>query len=290
MLPVAHYNDPSPSRLRYRFERLWLKPSFRRIFRLWLPLAALCVAGWMIWSNPELNAYVDEKISQTRMAIAARPELQVNSVSFREVTPELQSQIMTLTGLDFPVSSLDLDVMKIKTLIEQLDAVKSAEVIIQSGGVLEISASERMPVMLWRDVDILRLLDVDGLRVAEVTNRAAFSELPLVVGSGADLAITEALKIFNNTGASSDRVRGLVRVGERRWDVVLDRGQTIMLPETGAITALRKVLEFHNKQDLLNRDVILIDMRNPDRLVLRLSDTAVSELRRLRAVVRGEDV
>ncbi len=290
MLPVAHYNDPSPSRLRYRFERLWLKPSFRRIFRLWLPLATLCVAGWMIWSNPELNAYVDEKISQTRMAIAARPELQVNSISFREVTPELQSQIMTLTGLEFPVSSLDLDVMKIKTLIEQLDAVKSAEVIIQSGGVLEISASERMPVMLWRDVDILRLLDVDGLRVAEVTNRAAFSELPLVVGSGADLAITEALKIFNNTGAISDRVRGLVRVGERRWDVVLDRGQTIMLPETGAITALRKVLEFHNKQDLLNRDVILIDMRNPDRLVLRLSDTAVSELRRLRAVVRGEDV
>jgi len=84
-------------------------------------------------------------------------------------------------------------------------------------------------------------------------------------------------------------VRGLVRVGERRWDVVLDRGQTIMLPEAGAVTALRQVIALHDTQDVLNRDVIIVDMRDVARPVLRLSDTAIAELRRLRTLVRGED-
>ena len=57
------------------------------------------------------------------------------------------------------------------------------------------------------------------------------------------------------------RVRGLVRVGERRWDLVLDRGQRILLPPEGAAQALERVLAVNEVQDLLERDVVTVDMR-----------------------------
>ena len=289
MLPVARYSDPSPSRFRYRFERLWLKPSVRQVVRVWLPLAIAGVAIWVASSDPAIRAGVQAKWTQTYEAIAARPELQVSTVVFADVSQNLQQQILMVTGIELPISSLELDVTDLKAVIETLDAVESAEVRVLSGGMLEIAAVERAPVVVWRDGDALRLIDGEGHRVAEIARRSARGDLPLIVGMGAESEVGEVINLVDVIAPVADRLRGFVRVGERRWDVVLDRGQTIMLPEYGAVTALRRVIALHQAEDLLSRDVTVVDMRNGERPVLRLTDEAIAELRRLRAEVRGED-
>ena len=80
-----------------------------------------------------------------------------------------------------------------------------------------------------------------------------------------------------------------VRVGERRWDLVLDREQTIQLPENEPSDALRRVMALDEAEELLKRDLVVVDMRDPSRPMLRLSEQAVSELIRLRSVMLGED-
>ena len=289
MRAVVPYTDPSPSLLRYRFERLWLKPSVRQLVRLWLPLG---VAGLMIFAasnNDTIREAVQVKSTQMYDAVAARPELQVNQVVFPDVSDDLQQQILTVTGLELPVSSLELDVVALKRAVETLDAVETAQVRVLGGGTLEILTVERDPVVVWRDGDVLRLVDNEGRRVADIARRSARGDLPLIVGLGAELEVAEAMSLVQVAAPISGRVRGLVRVGERRWDLVLDRGQTIMLPEHGAVSALRRVIALHQVEDLLNRDVTVVDMRNGERPVLRLTDEAISELRRLRTEVRGED-
>ncbi|MFD2844725.1 cell division protein FtsQ/DivIB [Paracoccus cavernae] len=57
-------------------------------------------------------------------------------------------------------------------------------------------------------------------------------------------------------------MRGLERVGERRWDLVLDRGQRIMLPVDGPLPALERVIALDKAQDVLGRDVAVVDMRS----------------------------
>ena len=289
MFAIARYNDPSPSRLRYRFERLWLKRSVRQAIRFWLPLMAVGFALWTASSDPMVRGFVQTKWSEGYEMVAARPELQVTNIVFPNVSDDLQQQILTVTGLEMPISALKLDVLGVKAAIESLDAVKTAEVRVLANGELEILTVERTPVIVWRDGDILRLVDADGHRVADIARRTARSELPLIVGLGAELAVTEAVNLVEVATPIVDRLRGLVRVGERRWDLVLDRGQTIMLPEFGAVTALRRVMALHQAEDLLNRDVTVVDMRNGARPVLRLSRDAITELRRLRFALRGED-
>ncbi|OUS07188.1 hypothetical protein A9Q96_07750 [Rhodobacterales bacterium 52_120_T64] len=289
MRSVVPYADPSPSLLRYRFERLWLKPSVRQIVRLWLPLGVVTLVVLATFNNMTIREIVRLKSAQLYEIAAARPELQVTHVVFPEVSDDLQQQILTVSRLELPVSSLELDVVALKQAVESLDAVETAQIRVLGGGILEILTVERDPVVVWRDGNVLRLVDNEGHRVADIARRSARGDLPLIVGVGAETQVAEAINLVRVASSISGRVRGLVRVGDRRWDLVLDRGQTIMLPEYGAISALRRVIGLHLAEDLLNRDVKVVDMRNGERPVLRLTDQAISELRRLRTEVRGED-
>ena len=72
-------------------------------------------------------------------------------------------------------------------------------------------------------------------------------------------------------------MRGLVRMGERRWDVVLDRGQRILLPEANPVRALERVIVLDEVQETLARDVVVVDMRLAARPTLRMSENAVEE-------------
>ncbi|MFD1808525.1 cell division protein FtsQ/DivIB [Gemmobacter lanyuensis] len=90
----------------------------------------------------------------------------------------------------------------------------------------------------------------------------------------------EALQIVAAAEPIVPRLRGLVRVGERRWDVVLDRGQRILLPANNPVRALERLLALDKAEDLLNRDVLTVDLRSQQRPTLRLAPNALRALRR----------
>jgi cell division protein FtsQ len=125
--------------------------------------------------------------------------------------------------------------------------------------------------------------------VAEVDSRLRRPDLPLVAGAGADTQVPEALALLDDARPVLDRVRGLVRVGERRWDLVLDRDQVIRLPEAEPSAALRRVMALQAADELLERDLTVVDMRDPRRPMVRLTEHATSELIRLRLMSMGED-
>lgn len=80
-----------------------------------------------------------------------------------------------------------------------------------------------------------------------------------------------------------------LRVGERRWDVILDRGQRIMLPETNPVSALEQVIAMEQAQELLLRDVVAVDMRNAQRPTVRLQTDTAATLRKIKLSELGAD-
>jgi cell division protein FtsQ len=122
-----------------------------------------------------------------------------------------------------------------------------------------------------------------------VDSRRRRPDLPLIAGAGADARVPEALAVLAAARPVTERIRGLVRVGERRWDLVLDRDQVVRLPEVGADAALARVMALAATDEMLKRDVTVVDMRDPRRPMVRLGTHAVSELVRLRKAVAGED-
>ncbi len=276
--------DPAPSRLRYRFHRLWLTPLYRSLMRVGVPtFLILTTVGWY-FSNPTNRYAIAEKTAEFRRSIETRPEFMVKLMVIEGASPVVDKAIRELLPVDFPVSSFDLDLAGMQAVVAALDVVEAVDIHIRPGGVMQINISEREPALVWRAPGKLELIDASGHRVASVTERRARPDLPLVAGQGADAEAAEALALIRAAGPLGARLRGLVRVGERRWDMILADGQMILLPEVSPVATLDQVLALDQAQDLLARNVTHIDMRTPQRPTLRLAEPAVEELRRIRSL------
>jgi cell division protein FtsQ len=285
----APRRDPAPSRLRYRLTRLWLRPGVRRLVNIGLPMAAVMLGTWTLAEELELKPRTVAAVRAVREAIVERPEFMITEMAIPGVSADLAEQIREASLVVLPVNSLEVNVATVRSRIEKLDAVEGATVRALPGGVLAIEAVERVPVVLWRTANRLELLDRNGVRVAEVDSRLRRPDLPLIAGEDADARVGEALALLADAAPVASRIRGLVRVGARRWDLVLDRGQVVRLPERDAQAALRRVMALNTEEDLLGRDLTVIDLRDPERPMLRLSEHAISELERLRGLEAGED-
>ncbi len=281
--------DPAPSRWAYRIERMWLTPFYRALLRKGLPVAVIAGgAAWYLGDADRLDA-LRGHVAEIRRSIEQRPEFMVDLMRIEGASPELSADIREILPVDFPVSSFDLELDHMREQVAGLDAVAGAELRVVAGGVLEVSVDERLPAVVWRSREGLELLDEGGHRVAAIPARDARPDLPLVAGDGADRVVAEALQVLAAATPIGDRVRGLTRMGERRWDLVLDRDQRIMLPERNPVAALERVIALDDAQDVLARDVSVVDMRDGRRPTLRLSGKALEELRRFRSLDDGED-
>lgn len=278
--------DVAPSRLAYRLHRLWLTPAIRAFVRHGLPVLLVVGGLTAFWAGEERRAMVTGFFIDLRAAIEARPEFRIDRVEVVTDTPEVAAAVLARLGVELPASSLRLDLDDLRARAEALDAVARAGLTVraggQGGGLLEVRLTERVPAFVWRHAGGLDLIDAEGRRVARVASRAVRADLPLIAGEGATAAIAEAHQLLAAAAPIAPRLVGLVRVGERRWDVVLDRDQRILLPAQGAVAALERVLALDGAQDLLARDIAAVDLRNPQRPTLRLTPEAAAELARIR--------
>lgn len=280
--------DPAPSRWSYRLQRLWLTPVFRRLMRVGLPAFTLAFGVGLYLADEGRRAALTDSFASLRDEVKNRPEFMVTLLSVEGASPPLAEMVRGALALPLPLSSLDLDLAAAHDRVIALPAVSAVSIRVETGGVLQVRVEEREPALVWRAPEGLMLLDDRGNRIAGIDNRAVRADLPLVAGAGADLAAAEALDLILAAGPLLPRLRGLVRMGERRWDLVLDRDQRILLPEAGALRALERLIALDQAQGLLARDVTAVDLRLPERPVLRLAPYALAEMRRLRGILPPE--
>lgn len=267
----------TPSRWAYRMQRLMLTPLFRLVLRFVIPFVVVfaVVSAW--FADQDRRDQVVLWIAEVRDSIQTRPEFMVNVMAIDGASLEIDEDIREIVQIDFPVSSFDLSLEEIREQVAGLSPVADVTVRIRPGGILQVTVSERLPVAVWRTGQGLELLDMEGRFVAPAETRADHSALPLIVGDGAEGYVAEALALTRAAGPLGPRLRGLVRVGARRWDVVLTRDQRILLPEQGAVQALERVIALNQAQDMLGRDLMSVDMRIAERPTIRLSQKAVEE-------------
>lgn len=272
--------DPAPTRWQYRLQRLWLTPYYRVLLRYGGPVLVLAVVAQLVLQSETRRAAIVQSFVDIQEKFQARPEFRVGLLSIEGASADLADAVRARLALKLPQSSFDLDLDVLRAKIEALDAVASVQLRVRSGGVLQVVLKERDPTVVWRTASGLQLLDATGHRVAGLSAREDRADLPLIAGDGADVAIDEAMAILDAASPIAGRVRGLVRVGERRWDLVLDRAQRILLPTENPAAAVERLLALDQSEKLLDRDVAAIDFRNQDRPVLRLAPFALNELRR----------
>ena len=155
--------------------------------------------------------------------------------------------------------------------------VKSANVRKVYPDTIVLDVVERQPVALWQSKGELHLIARDGFVISRAGPK--HMNLPQVVGEGANLAAAEFLSVMGRFPVISQKASAYVRVAGRRWNVRMNDGPQVLLPEADWQVALSELQNLHKSKELLDRDIVQIDMRLADRLVIKL-DPDAAEIRK----------
>jgi cell division protein FtsQ len=140
---------------------------------------------------------------------------------------------------------------------------------------LLVDIVERTPAAVWQDNGQLTLIDAAGV-LLEPVSPDAIPDLPLVIGPGADRQEANYQALLAAAPAMKPRVKAATWVGNRRWDLTFDSGETLALPEDGAPAALLRFAQLDGARPLLGRGWLRFDMRDPAKLVARKPGTTLA--------------
>ena len=260
---------PRPSKIRYRLERVWLRLWLRKLIiylSIILVFSTFCIVIF-VYSNDWIK--LNEYKNYFKNYIFERPELSVSKLEIKTANLDLVNQINAILKLSFPINSIKLDINHIQKIINQIDSVESSNVRIKDSGVLLVEVIERKPVAVYRENDDLALIDFKGHKINNIFSRNDRNDLPLIVGTEGNYQVKEALEIYQLLSIYVNEIRGLIRIGERRWDIIFKNNKRIKLPEKYPKRSLRKFLSSDKSYLISSNDFVIIDLRFTNKIILR---------------------
>lgn len=230
--------------------------------------AGIRVGGDTLAPQDRFNSFADGIAG-----LGARAGLVVREVMLegaRNAPPELVREAVAVRRGD---PTLGFSPQEARERLETIAWVERAHVERHLPGTIRVVIEERRPFAIWQRDNRFSVIDREG-RVVATENIGAFGRLPLVVGAGAERTAAPMVELLRGALEVEQRVHALVRVGERRWNLRLRNGADVLLPEGHEAEAVARLAELQAKQALLDRPLVAIDLRQPDKLVLRLPPPA----------------
>jgi len=178
--------------------------------------------------------------------------------------------------LDGETSLVGLSAEAARQAIAKLPWVESAEVRKVYPGTLLVSLEERKAFAVWQNGQELSLIDSAGDTIVPF-RPGRYNALPLVVGEGAEKRVKGFVDEVAAYPALAGKVRAYIRVADRRWDILLENGVRIMLPENEPMKALAEVEKMDSEKNLLSRDIAAVDMRLDDRVTVQLTASGMEQ-------------
>ena len=250
-----------------------LSPLIKKAIFYGVPLIILATPILIYFHDQKNKEKLEEVTYDLYRKVIERPEFMLDALSIEGASDSLNAEIREVLGLHFPISSFDLDLAELHKRVLSLPPVKIAEAHIKRGGILHIKVDEKTPSLLMKKENGFTVLSEHGDYIRSLHSRENFSDLPVITGEGAENAAAQATAIFKAIYGNLDQVRGLVFVGQRRWNIVMKSGQVVMLPENDALQAIQKIIILDKTEQILSRQIAVFDFRLPSRITLRvLSD------------------
>jgi cell division protein FtsQ len=231
-------------------------------------LGGVYVAGDLSGFNARVDTAIAEQVGKAG--------LNVDQIETRG-SPHMD--VMTVNAIalkDQSRSMLLYDVQKTRGNLMEYGWVKDAQVSKRLPNIILVRIVERTPAAVWQYQGALNLIDRDGNFIDEVS-ADAMPDLPLVIGPGADRQEPAYQTLMVAAPALKPKVRAATWVGNRRWDLLFDSGETLSLPEGDdeAAKALKLFAEKDGTDKLLGNGYIKFDLRDPTRMVVRKPDAAM---------------
>lgn len=229
-------------------------------------VVTLWLGAWLFLSGTVSAAgnWAEEKFVQ----VSADAGFRVNDVLVEGRKNASADIILAIINMEKGDPIFSFDPHAAKEQIEKIGWVQSAHVQRRLPSTIYIGIKERTPLAIYNDGKTLKLLDDQGENIP--TDKVSrFKGLMIVSGKGAPDHVAELSGFLSEDKALMSRVKAARRISERRWDLEMKNGVNVKLPEEGLGFSLSRLSKEQAESGLLEKDIVAIDMREPDRIAIR---------------------
>jgi len=235
-----------------------------------LVVGVACGSVFYAWRAGWLEA-AGQAVGHVALEATAGLGFRVNEVLVEGRQGAERATLLSTVGVKRGDPILAFNVADAQRALEQLPWVSSATVERRLPDTIYIRLVERRPMALWQHNQKFYLIDREGTILAD-KGFDVFKQLPILVGSDAPANAPQLLRELASEPELAERVEAAVRVGGRRWDIKLRNGVMIKLPENDSEVAIHRIAKLATTQALLDRDIVAVDLRLPDRLVVQTAE------------------
>ena len=232
-------------------------------------LAAAAIGGFALSRLP-VGEVAFAQATAAAIAVSARLGLVVGDIEVEGRDTTDAATILAALGAQRGSPILAVSPARAKQQLERLPWVRSAAIERRLPDTLYVRLVERHPLAVWQHGGRQELIDRQG-EVIPVKQLSQFARLPTVVGEDAAKRAAALLDMLASESDLAARVTAAIRVDDRRWNLRIDNAIEVLLPEEDPAAAWTRLAALERSDKLLQRDIRAVDMRLPDRLVLRAS-------------------
>jgi cell division protein FtsQ len=231
-----------------------------------LALIAIVLTISVVGSTIYLGGYADDSARLGKRAVRvalAEAGFTLDHVEVRGARNAEAEQVAATLAVEPGALIFDFDLAAAKERVETLSWVEDAVVLRLLPDRVVILVDERQPLALWGSPEGVVVLDAEGEAV-QGADPISFDGLPRLDGAAAPHAAGELSAALARRPALAGRVDSFERVGGRRWDLRLEGGLLVRLPEGGVEAALDELESLEALGGVLELPLSVLDLRGED--------------------------
>ncbi len=262
-------NDPAPSRIYYKINRLFYRLWFRLVLIIGFLVVSILVSKKFLFKDIDLNAEIRILSEESSAIYKGLTELSITRIFVKGAQESLKKEIITLIENAATEGFSALKAQALREKIEDIRKVKKAFVKFSTDGLVIVNVIERKEAVVFFNNDLYEVLDSNGIILSIKQNYEGLSSFPLIVGKDASKNINKLLELVNEIGSYQSEVLYYEWVGERRWDIHMKSELVFKLPENNLNKGLKVMRMFLRETNKLSRTAVSVDLRNIDKPIIR---------------------
>ena len=266
---LLKFNDPAPSRLAYKINRLLYRFWFKSLLMIVFLASSALLAKKVLYKNIDLNAEIRALSEESSSLYKGLTELSISKILVKGAREPLKKEIIILVQNAATKGFSALKAQALREKIQDINKVEKAFVKLSTDGLVFVEVIQRKEAVVYFNNHLYEVLDSNGIILSIKQDYQGLSSFPLLVGKDGQKNINELLSLVNEIGSYQSEVLYYEWVGERRWDVHMKNGLVFKLPENNLSEGLVVMRMFLNETDKLLKPIVSVDLRNIDKPIIK---------------------
>ena len=266
---LLKFNDPAPSRLAYKINRLLYRFWFKSLLMIVFLASSALLAKKVLYKNIDLNAEIRFLSEESSSLYKGLTELSISKILVKGAREPLKKEIIILVQNAATKGFSALKAQALREKIQDINKVEKAFVKLSTDGLVFVEVIQRKEAVVYFNNHLYEVLDSNGIILSIKQDYQGLSSFPLLVGKDGQKNINELLLLVNEIGSYQSEVLYYEWVGERRWDVHMKNGLVFKLPENNLSEGLVVMRMFLNETDKLLKPIVSVDLRNIDKPIIK---------------------